>query len=108
MKFSEIKTPESSKRRTEITIETHSLTIIRMRNGKTDFRFCQECGEKVSVFALAHAAFIFRVQEKCLERLFESNEIHHANEAALCGNSLINYYNRFYESTHEQAEQNKK
>ena len=93
---------ESYKRRTEITVETHSLTIIKMRNGKADFCFCQRCGENVSVFAPAHAAFIFRVQVRCLEKLSESNEIHLVNEDALCGNSLVNYYKRFYESAQDR------
>jgi len=83
---------QTKKRRIEITIETHDLTIIRTPGGKPNFRFCRSCGENVNVFAPAHAAFIFRVEEKFLERLFQSNEIHAAHDAALCANSLIEYF----------------
>lgn len=79
-------------KRTKITIETHDLTIIRTRDGRADLQYCRRCEEKVNVFAPDRAAFIFRVPEKLLERLFASSEIHEAGEAMLCGNSLVDYF----------------
>ncbi len=79
-------------RRRVITIETHSLTIIKTRDDKSGFNFCQNCGENVSVFARAQAAFMFRVRGQFLEQLLETKQIHEVNKTALCGNSLINYF----------------
>lgn len=83
---------ETKMRRTEITIETHSLMTIRTRGDQRGFHFCQSCGENVSVFAPAHAAFMFRVREQFLAELFDAQKIHEVDETALCGNSLINYF----------------
>ncbi len=80
------------RRRTEITIETHSLTIIRMRGGKTDSAFCEICRRDVQIFAPAHAALIFRVNAGFLETLFRSNQIHAVSENALCAASLADYF----------------
>lgn len=79
-------------KRTEITIETHDLTIIRMRGRESNFQYCRSCGANVNFLAPAQAAFIFRVEEKFIEQLFESNEIHEASQTALCGNSLLKYF----------------
>lgn len=92
IKFSDIKTDEPNRRRTEITIETHSLTIIRMQNGKPGFVYCRHCRTDVTSFRHVHAALIFRVAASELERLSQSNSIHTAEDAALCGNSLADFY----------------
>jgi hypothetical protein len=76
----------------QITIETHSLTIIRTRNVKASFVYCQNCRTKVATFAHTQAALIFRVDLRELERLFQINQIHFADDAALCGNSLANFF----------------
>ena len=83
---------KSNKRRLEITIETHSLTIIRMRNGKTDQTFCENCLRDVHIFTPARAALIFRVTAEFLETLFHSNQIHTVGENAVCANSLADYF----------------
>ncbi|HLM62158.1 MAG TPA: hypothetical protein VK308_15245 [Pyrinomonadaceae bacterium] len=84
-----------TKRKTEITIETHQLTIIRTRyNGKSSFVYCRNCGMNVASFQQAHAALIFRVGVGELNRLFQINSIHAADDFALCGNSLADFFNR--------------
>ena len=83
-----------NKRRLEITIETHQLTIIRMRNGKSSFVYCRHCRTEVASLRHAHAALIFRVALPEIERLFQTNQIHLADDAALCGNSLAEFFNK--------------
>jgi len=79
----------------EITIETHSLTIIRTRGGaKASFVYCQNCHTKTATFALTHAALIFRVETQEIERLVQTNQIHFADDSALCGNALAEIYNQ--------------
>jgi hypothetical protein len=63
-----------------------------MRNGKPGFVYCRHCRADVSSFRHAHAALIFRVEPWELERLFQSNRIHYADDSALCGNSLAEYF----------------
>lgn len=81
-----------AKRRTEITIETHSLTIIRMRGGKTDSAFCENCRREMQFFTPAQAALIFRVNAEFLETLLGSNQIHAVGEDAICAGSLADYF----------------
>jgi len=83
------------KRQTEITIETHSLTIIRTRGAaKANFIYCRNCRMNVATFAQAQAVLIFRVAVPEIERLFQTNQIHLADNAALCGNSLAEFFNQ--------------
>lgn len=82
------------KRRTEITIETYSLTIIRTRGAKSDFVQCRNCRTKVAVFPLAQAALIFRVEAIELERLYQIDLIHFADADALCGKSLAEFFKK--------------
>lgn len=83
---------ESKKRRMEITIETHSLTIIRAVNGKLNSAFCEKCRVDVNVLSPAAAALIFRVSADFLETIFRSDRIHNVGENALCGDSLAGYF----------------
>ena len=79
------------RRRTSIETEKHEITIIRA-NGAQKTGFCQHCGEHVSVFAVEHAAFMFRVQGLFISGLLDSDSIHRADEAGLCANSLVGYF----------------
>ena len=84
---------ETKIRRTEITIETHSLTIIRMSSSsRTNFVYCRNCQTKTAVFGQKQAALIFRVGATEIERLLQTNEIHTNADSALCGNSLAGYF----------------
>ncbi len=82
-------------RRTEITFETHSVTIIRMRGGKpTNFTYCPSCETNVAGFRHAHAVLIFHVAFAELERLSLNRQIHFATTGELCGNSLAAFFSR--------------
>jgi hypothetical protein len=83
---------ETSRRRTEITIETHSLTIIRISGGKTGSFFCQSCLTNVQTFTTAQAILIFRISAEFLDALFRSNQIHAVGENAVCAASLAGYF----------------
>ena len=83
---------ELKKRRTEITIETHSLTIIKLRGVATNPVYCPACGQDALIFTVLHAALIFRVRKDFLETITRSNQIHLIAEDAVCGNSLSDYF----------------
>ena len=82
------------KRRTEITIETYNLTIIRTRGANAGFVYCRNCRTKVAVFPAAQAALIFRVDAGELERLFQIDLIHFADADAFCGKSLAEFFKK--------------
>jgi hypothetical protein len=83
---------EPNKRRTEITIETHSLTIVRVRGSKIDEVFCEHCRRDVHFFTPAQAVLIFRLSANFLDALFRSNQIHAVGENAVCAASLADYF----------------
>jgi len=83
---------ETNKRRTEITIETHSLTIIRIRGGKTNMAFCENCRRNAQFFTPAQAVLIFRVNAEFLDELLRSSEIHAVGKNAVCAASLAGYF----------------
>lgn len=83
-----------SGRRTEITIETRSLTIIRTRRTKPNFVRCRNCRTRTATFTRTETAAIFKVDVSEIERLFQTNQIHFADDAALCGNSLAAYFKK--------------
>ncbi len=83
------------KRKTEITIETHSLMIIRTRGGTSAKSiYCQICQAQTAAFAFAQAVLIFRAALPEIERLFLTDQIHFADDAAICGNSLADYFKK--------------
>ena len=95
MKFQTSRMSETNKkRRTEITIETYSLTIIRTRGAKTDFIDCRICRAKVAGFPVGEAALIFRVEAGELKRLSRINLIHFADAEMLCGKSLAGFFKK--------------
>jgi hypothetical protein len=63
------------KRRTEITIETHEITVIRT-NHKPLSAFCERCQKTVPVFAPEQIAIFFRLPLSEVCRRVEANEIH--------------------------------
>ena len=82
---------ETKTKRTEITIETHSITIIRTK-GKTALAFCECCQTNVSVFAPEQIAAILRLPLAEVCRRVETNELHliesRRGVALICGGSL--------------------
>lgn len=86
---------QTKTKRTEITIETHSLTIIRTRSGQeANLVSCGNCGTNAASFRHAHAALIFHATAAELERLSRGKQIHYADNAELCANSLAAFFNR--------------
>lgn len=83
---------ETKIKRTEITIETHSVTIIRTRGGSINAAFCEICGRNVQILTTAHAALIFGAGAEFIEALGFSNQIHAVAENAVCAVSLANYF----------------
>jgi len=81
----------------QITIETHSVTIIRARGNQLS-AFCERCQTDVTVFAPEQTAAIFRqtVAEVC--RRIETDELHlietRRGVALVCGGSLNNSENK--------------
>lgn len=82
---------EMKTKRTEITIETHSITIIRTK-GKMAPAFCEYCQTNVSVFAPEQMAAIFQTSLAEVCRRVETNELHlietRRGIALICGGSL--------------------
>lgn len=78
-------------RRTEITIETHNLTIIRTI-GKPFAIFCDRCQKAVTAFTPEQIALSFRISltEVCCR--IEAEQIHLTSKkrgtALICGNWL--------------------
>ena len=80
-----------TKRRTEITIETHSITIMRT-NGQRFSAHCKRCEKTVSAFAPKQVAAFLRLDLTEVCRRIEAKQIHLTNDdegvAMVCANSL--------------------
>ncbi len=77
-------------RKTEITIETHSITIIRT-NDRRFSAYCELCGKMVSAFTPEKMAIFLRLDLTEICRRIETGELHLTetgrNIALICGNS---------------------
>ena len=81
----------TNKRRTEITIETHTVTIIRTR-GKS-LVFCEICRAEAEIFSTPQIISVFRLEFAEIKKLFQNNRIHFVGSTEmLCGNSLAGYF----------------
>ena len=81
-------------RRTEITIETRSVTIIRTSN-RNDLVECVHCGGAVLSFSATNASLVFGIDPVELHRASLSGGIHAtAADSSLCGRSLASYLKR--------------
>src|SRR5438128_7477565 len=80
------------KHRTEITIETHETTIIRVSTRQTANAFCEICRTTHKHFSVRRAAAILRLSETAIFRLVEDRQVHSTENAAgalfVCINSL--------------------
>ncbi len=87
---------EPNKRRTQITIETHSIAIIRT-NGKSPSAFCDCCRTNVAVFAPEQIAAFLRLTLAEVCRRVEEGELHlietRRGVRLICGGSLNNSEN---------------
>jgi hypothetical protein len=83
-------TAGQSKRRTEITIETHSITIIRTSDQRFS-SFCERCEKTVSAFTPEQLATLMRLELNEICRRVDSGELHLTETgrsfALVCGNS---------------------
>ena len=82
---------KQEKRRTEIYIETHSVTVIRT-NGKTLAAHCERCETTVVAFTPNQVALFLGLNLAEVCRRIETTELHltqtNRGLALICGNSL--------------------
>ena len=83
---------QPTRKRTEITIETRSVTIIRSSNAPAPPVYCPHCQAQVAVFGAAQAAQILGAEASKIERLLQLGLIHRAGELAFCGPSLTAHW----------------
>ncbi|CAN5779978.1 hypothetical protein BH24ACI3_BH24ACI3_04410 [soil metagenome] len=83
---------ETRKRRTEITIETRSVTIIRTGNSQADLVECIVCGIAVPVFSAVNASLVFRIEPDELALMAANGLVHSVDDTRLCGNSLAPFF----------------
>ena len=78
-------------RKTQITIETHSVTIIRVK-GSQFSTHCERCQKTVAAFAPKQIAEFLRLDLKEVYRRIETQEIHLTRSgestALICGATL--------------------
>jgi len=82
-----------NRRRTEITIETRSVTIIRTSN-QGDLVDCGDCGGTVLTFSAKNASIVFGIDAAELHRASLTGAVHAAIGSSLCGRSLATYLKR--------------
>ncbi len=74
----------------QITIETHSITIIRTKS-RGNSAHCEHCGRTVSAFPPEKIAEFLQLDAAEIYRRIESNELHLTQTgravARVCGNS---------------------
>jgi hypothetical protein len=82
---------KTTRRRTEISIETHEITVIRT-NGHQKKHYCENCRTSVLAFALEQIAAFFQISVSDVCRTIEENRLHLVTTqrtiALICGNSL--------------------
>jgi excisionase family DNA binding protein len=77
-------------RRTEITIETHRLLVVR-RHGVSVRAWCERCSAKVEMITPPRAAEIAGVSSRTIYRWIEDAKLHFTEEGGhvfVCANSL--------------------
>lgn len=77
---------------TKVTIETHEVTRLRLRPGRSGTDFCPVCGCNVAVLAGHQAAQFFAIDEEVIHSLLVSNLVHQSNKGMFCGRSLSVYF----------------
>jgi hypothetical protein len=83
-----------TKQRTEITFETHELTIIRFRH-RAATAYCVQCRAETMHLSAAQSVSILPLTEAEIFHLTETGQIHSTENAdgllLLCGNSLASF-----------------
>ena len=79
------------KRRTEITIETHRVFVVRTRTG-LPAAWCRECEDLVEMFTPEAAATLAGLSSRAVYRLVETESVHftetHDGALLICLKSL--------------------
>lgn len=83
------------KRKTEITIETHQFTVLRVRAKTIRFN-CPLCRIETVSLSPFQAAFAFRLTAQELQNLLQKNLIHRSSASPddYCGGSLAGYFKK--------------
>ncbi len=81
----------TNKKRTEITVETHQVTIIRTRRAARIY--CEICQTNVQILNPAQLISVFGFELAEVKQLLQNNQIHFVFwTEMLCGNSLAEYF----------------
>jgi hypothetical protein len=79
------------KRRTEITIESSRLMIIRQVDSAPRVS-CQVCNERIEMVTPDHAASLFRLSTRIIHRMIEDGKVHFRESSdgslLICPNSI--------------------
>jgi hypothetical protein len=77
--------------RTEVTIETHEVLVIR-RRGSYPRTLCPDCGEQATMLTMDEAITVFSVSMRSLVRYVEAGDLHFVETPKgalfLCSESL--------------------
>jgi hypothetical protein len=80
-----------AKRKITVTVETHSLTILRTR-GHASATWCAACGAQTQTVTVEVAARLRSVTQRTIFRLLEAGSLHFnetpAGELLICAESL--------------------
>lgn len=81
----------NAKRRTEVTIETHRVLMIRGRR-RYEVIWCEACGKQAEMVSADEAAIVACVSARVIYRWVETDRLHFAETAEglvlVCLNSL--------------------
>ena len=80
--------------RTEITIETQSVTTIRTRSGSHRLAYCEICGGGVTPVVVSLVADALGQNADQIENLCTSGSIHRLADSEICGSSLAMFLGR--------------
>lgn len=78
-----------TKLKRQITIETHSITIIRAK-GKSYFVYCEYCQQNVTAFSIEQIAAVFQLNLNEVCHQIEAGKLHLVADegvALVCANS---------------------
>ena len=81
----------TQRRRTEITIETRKITIVRTSVRRSDMIDCIHCGSHVPTMSEVHAAMVLGLDVGEMAGIAREGGIHRAGNGSLCGSSLAAY-----------------
>ncbi len=81
----------NTKRRIEITVETHEIKIIRIRGGGVPV-FCKHCEAETNSYSPEEIAQVLKISELSVSRDLEAGKFHltetKSGAKLICGDSL--------------------